>query len=137
MSKKIIIVAVVALSTGLGAGYGISRLSADRSQEKSQSETAQQTNEADETPTFSEIMADLRSKQGEEFDKAYLTHMMGRSQDLIEMSSLIEGRSERDETKRWGDYITKVQISDINQMKTWYGEWGFQAQDAQNAKDEH
>lgn len=139
MGKKGILIAALYLVIGLGGGFALARFVVPDKPAGEESKTAEQpADDPGESPGISEIMADLRSKKGEAFDKAYLSYMIEYNQGNIDMANLVIDRAEREEVKKWGDYVTKAQISDITQMKEWYGQWGFRAQDVQNAPpDKH
>ncbi len=128
---KTIIVGVVALIIGAGAGFGATKLLDKPTPQAVQSNTTK-TQEDAQTALSSQILSSLREKKGNEFDKAFLNELMSHNQTAIEMASLAEERTERDEIKKWAKYVSDAQISDISQMKKWYLEWGFLKQDQEN-----
>lgn len=128
---KTIIVGVVALIIGAGASFGAIKLLDKPVPQPAQNKTEQKTEDS-QIALSAQILSSLRSKKGDEFDKAFLTEMMSHNQTAIEMASLAEERTEREEIKKWAKYINDAQISDIDQMKTWYLEWGFLKQDQEN-----
>lgn len=128
---KTIIVAVVELLAGAGAGLGVPML-IDKPLPQAAQNRNTQTQEDSQAALSSQILSSLREKKGNDFDKAFLTEMMSHNQTAIEMASLADERTEREEVKKWAKYISDAQISDIDQMKTWYLDWGFLKQDQEN-----
>lgn len=135
---KLIIAVVLSLAVGLGAGFGLTKTFAVKIAAPTKaSENKASHIEADEPETPQEILTLLRNKKGTDFDKEFLNQMMMHNQTAIEMAGLVDSRTEREEMKKLAKYIEEAQISDINQMKTWYGEWGFRAADVKNNPDVH
>lgn len=133
---RTIIVGLTALIIGAGAGFGITKLLDTPKPKPTQNNTAQ-TPEDPQTKLSSQILSSLRSKSGNEFDKAFLTELMSHNQTAIEIASLAQERTEREEIKKWSKYVSDAQISDISQMKTWYNDWGFLKEDQQSDPHTH
>lgn len=137
---KLYAVLTVVLLIGIGIGFGVTKL-VDRPQAQtvSQADTAanKQSIEDAQIAVSAQILSSLREKKGSEFDKAFLNTLMSHDQTAIAMAGLAEQQSERSEVKRWAKYVNDAQISDINQMKTWYNDWGFLREDQENNPHVH
>ena len=127
---KITILIIICLIAGVGVGFGSANF-LDKPTPAKQTATKENT-EDPQTELSGQILSSLRKKKGDEFDKAFLTELMSHNQTAIEMASLAQERTEREEIKKWAKYVSDAQISDISQMKTWYNDWGFLKQDQEN-----
>lgn len=65
----------------------------------------------------------LEGKQGDDFDRVFLTQMIVHHEDAIEMSRLALKNAKRPELKELAQSIIDTQNSEIEQMKQWQGEW--------------
>jgi uncharacterized protein (DUF305 family) len=134
---KIVIAIILSLAIGLGGGIGLSKTVLKEKNQPKTNIAQPQTSATDDTLTSQEVITTLRNKKGSEFDKEFLTQLMSHNQTAIEMASLAEDRAQRDEIKRWAEYVSNAQVSDINQMKTWYNDWGFLKEDQENNPHQH
>lgn len=134
---KIVIAIILSLVIGLGGGIGLSKTVLKDKVQSQTNATSEQSKTSDDSLTSQEVIATLRKKKGSEFDKEFLNQLMSHDQTAIEMANLAKENSERDEIKRWATYVNDAQISDINQMKTWYNDWGFLKEDQENNPHTH
>ena len=139
MKLKFIITAIVSLVLGAGIGIIFSKvvISPDTDSSNPTVSVESEHEKSDEVKTFAENMKTLRTKQGKEFDKEFIALIMGNSQDAITMASLASEQADKDEIKVFADYFKNSEIANINQLKSWYSEWGFLAEDQKNNPDIH
>lgn len=136
MKKVTIFTAVIFLFIGVGGGIAVSKYLL-KPAPKEAAVTPQQSTEDTEMLAFQKTMQTLRQKSGSEFDKEFLTKMMDNSQNAIEMASLAGEKSEKEEIKKFSEYIGKTEPTDINQLKGWYNDWGFLKEDQENNPHVH
>lgn len=133
---KTFFIVLIALIVGAGGGFGATKLLDNPKPQVTQKADTQKSGDP-QTTLSSEILSELRAKKGAEFDKAFLTELMSHDQTAIEMANLAQERTERAEIKKWAQYVSEAQISDISQMKTWYNDWGFLKEDQQSDPHAH
>lgn len=132
---RTIIVAIVCLFIGIGAGLAVPKLIESRypSTNTAMQQKAVDTEESDTT----KALVDLRSKKGSDFDKEYLSLLIANSQYSIDIANLAEGRTEREEIKKWSKFLIDTEPNSINALKTLYGQWGYRTEDINNNPDKH
>lgn len=79
----------------------------------------------------------LEGKQGTEFDKAYIEHMIVHHQDAVDMSKLAEENAERQEIKDLANDIISAQTTEITQMEQWLVDWGYKESETSNPHSMH
>lgn len=67
----------------------------------------------------------LRSKTGDDFDKAFMEEMVVHHQSAIDMAKLAETNAKHDEIKSLSKDILTAQSGEIDMMQTWQGDWGY------------
>ncbi|USN97303.1 MAG: DUF305 domain-containing protein [Candidatus Nomurabacteria bacterium] len=139
MKFKLIVLVIVSLVLGIGVGVVGTRVVDKSNSAATDKAELVETNSdgSDQVKTFAENMKVLRSKQGKEFDKEFITLMMGSSQDAITMASFASEQADKKEVKAFADSTRETQIDNINQLKSWYSEWGFLLEDQENNPDIH
>lgn len=80
---------------------------------------------AETTHETSDIKTVLAGKTGEEYDKLFLVHMMMHHQDAVDIAKLAAERAGKDEIKKLSQDIIESQQKEIEQMKIWQAEWGY------------
>lgn len=68
----------------------------------------------------------LKSKTGEDFDKAFITEMVMHHQGAIDMAKVAQKNARHDEIKQLSKNIISAQENEIAQMKQWQAAWGHQ-----------
>lgn len=71
------------------------------------------------------MVAILKDKTGDEFDKEFIAQMIAHHQGAIDMAKLIEERAKHDELKQLGTNIISAQTGEIAVMTDWYALWGY------------
>jgi len=73
-------------------------------------------------------MGELKSKSGDEFDKAFLSDMITHHQAAIDMALLAQTNAKHNELKALARDILSAQSKEIEMMKSWQTQWGYQTQ---------
>lgn len=71
------------------------------------------------------MTAELEGKTGDEFDKAFIEQMIMHHQSAIDMAAPGEQNANRQEVKDLTKAIVSAQTKEIQQMKKWQQEWGY------------
>lgn len=79
----------------------------------------------DSSMSMDDMTNELKSKTGDEFDKAFLAEMIVHHQGAIDMANLVLQKSTRPELRSLANDIITAQTKEINQMKTWQQQWGY------------
>jgi len=74
-----------------------------------------------------QMMNGLQGKTGDDFDKTFLSEMIMHHQGAINMANLAKANAKHDEIKNMANDIVTAQTKEINQMKTWQDQWGYNA----------
>lgn len=75
--------------------------------------------------SMDEMMDSLKSKEGEDFDKAFIESMIVHHQGAIEMAKEAKKNAKHDEIKALADDIITAQTDEINMMEEWKNSWGY------------
>lgn len=73
--------------------------------------------------SMSAMNQSLANKTGDEFDAAFLNHMIEHHESAIVMAELANERSGRAEIKQLSREIESAQQREIDQMKAWRTQW--------------
>lgn len=76
--------------------------------------------------SMSEMTDSLRELKGDDFNKAFITHMISHHQSAVDMAKLAEGRAKHQEIKTMAADIITAQQKEIDQMRAWWSMWGYQ-----------
>jgi len=74
-----------------------------------------------------EMMNKLKDLKGEDYDKEFLTQMILHHEQAIEMSVDADTNAKRQEIKDLAAGVIKTQTAEIEQMKQWQKEWGYES----------
>ncbi|HCH34181.1 MAG: hypothetical protein UY35_C0005G0018 [Candidatus Saccharibacteria bacterium GW2011_GWC2_48_9] len=75
--------------------------------------------------SMSQMTEELRDKKGDEYDKAFISHMIAHHEAAVEMSQLSADRATHQELKKLSVDIVSAQQKEIAQMKQWQKDWGY------------
>lgn len=75
--------------------------------------------------SMGDMTGKLKSKTGDEFDKAFIEQMIIHHQGAIDMAKLIVTNAKHDELKQLGNDIISAQSKEIDMMQTWQTDWGY------------
>lgn len=87
--------------------------------------------------SMSQMTDDLKNKTGDEFDKAFISSMIEHHQGAIDMAKLAEKQAGHDEIKKMSDDIVTAQSTEIDMMKKWQNEWGYDESSASGSSMGH
>jgi uncharacterized protein (DUF305 family) len=69
------------------------------------------------------MMANLKGKTGNEFDKAFLTEMVMHHEGAVVMAQAVLTSTDRPELKKLANEIILAQNKEVTQMREWYKSW--------------
>ncbi len=69
------------------------------------------------------MMANLKGKTGNEFDKAFLTEMVMHHEGAVVMAQAVLTSTDRPELKKLANEIIVAQNKEVSQMRAWYKMW--------------
>ncbi len=61
-----------------------------------------------------------------DFDKAFIEEMIPHHQMAVMMANMLKGGTQRPEMKQLADDIITSQTTEIDQMRQWYKDWGYE-----------
>ena len=115
MDSKTLIVGVLALVIGVGGGYVLA---------SGKSTTAPTVNNtATHETAADDMLADLQSKSGEEFEVAFMDEMIIHHQSAIDMARMVPQKTSRPELVKLSNDIITAQTSEIQMMQQWKSQW--------------
>ncbi len=83
--------------------------------------------------TMTQMVEDLKAKTGDEYDKAFVSAMIAHHQAAVDMANLSKGRAKHDEVKRLSDAVVVAQQKEIDDMKLWQRQWGYELKSNHNS----
>ena len=75
--------------------------------------------------SMEDMTEQLKTKTGDDFDKAFIEMMIIHHQGAIEMAKLTETNAKHDEIKQLGQDIMSAQSKEIDMMQGWQTDWGY------------
>lgn len=72
---------------------------------------------------MSQMTSDLQTKSGDDYDKAFIAHMIAHHQAAVDMAKLSAERSSRQEVKDMSNAIITAQEKEISDMRMWQTNW--------------
>ena len=81
------------------------------------------THSSANTLSMDEMTADLKNKTGDEYDKAFITHMIEHHEAAVEMAKLSAKNAKHDEIKQLSIAIISAQEKEIADMRQWQSMW--------------
>lgn len=130
MNKEQILFGVIGLIVGASVTFGVMQATA-----KSEPQSVDKTQMMYSEGSMDHMVAMLRDKEGDEFDKEFIRQMIPHHEGAIEMAELIDARAKHEEVKALGRDIIAAQTSEIERMKTWYTDWGYGTYDSSMMMD--
>jgi uncharacterized protein (DUF305 family) len=76
--------------------------------------------------SMDDMMEELEGKTGDDFDKAFIEMMIPHHEGAIEMALAAKQSAGHQEIKDMADDIISAQQNEIDMMKGWQREWGYQ-----------
>jgi uncharacterized protein (DUF305 family) len=75
--------------------------------------------------SMSQMIGDLKNKTNDDFDKAFISNMIGHHQAAIDMAKLAEKSAKHNEIKNMSNDIITIQSKDIDMMRDWQIRWDY------------
>jgi uncharacterized protein (DUF305 family) len=127
MNQKLIITVLVTLLIGLGGGYyfGAQATEAEVFEEDEHTMHSDPivANDGAMMHAMDEMMLELRGKEGEEYEEAFLKGMIVHHLGAIEMAEDLLEQTDRPELVQMANAIISVQTDEIETMKEWLRDW--------------
>jgi uncharacterized protein (DUF305 family) len=76
--------------------------------------------------TMDEMTEGLKGLKGDDFDKAFVEMMIVHHQGAVDMAKEIPTNAKHAELKKLGQEIITAQTKEIEMMKSWLKEWGYE-----------
>lgn len=130
MNKQQIMFGVIGLIVGASVTFGVMQATA-----KPEPQSVDKSQMMYSEGSMDHMVAMLRDKQGDDFDKEFIRQMIPHHEGAIEMAELINARAKHEEVKALGRDIIAAQTSEINRMKAWYSDWGYGTYDSSMMMD--
>lgn len=71
------------------------------------------------------MTSELERKTGDDYDKAFLSHMIEHHESALDMAELSATNAKHDELKSLSRDIMEAQKTEIDLMKRWQVDWGY------------
>lgn len=75
--------------------------------------------------TMEQMVASLAYLEGDEYDQEFIAGMIDHHQAAVDMAQLSDKRAKHSEIKQLSNEIIKAQEKEIDQMKQWQKQWGY------------
>jgi uncharacterized protein (DUF305 family) len=75
--------------------------------------------------SMNQMMSSLKTKTGDEYDKAFIADMIEHHQNAVDMAQLSAANAKHDEIKQLSNAIIAAQKKEIMEMKQWQRDWGY------------
>ena len=126
MNNKSIIFGIAGLVIGVLLTWTITANS--NSTQISQPKTSDTaiTHSTSQSMAMEQMMEGLKGKAGDDFDKAFISEMIEHHLGAINMAQEAKVNAKHDEIKKMADDIISAQTTEINMMKQWQIDWGYQ-----------
>lgn len=76
-----------------------------------------------------DMASHLEGKTGDDFDEAFLSGMIVHHEGAVDMAELAEKNAKHEEIKRLSRDIISAQNEEIDTMRQWQTDWGYQTTD--------
>jgi uncharacterized protein (DUF305 family) len=72
-----------------------------------------------------QMVASLKDKSGDDYDKAFIEEMIVHHQGAVEMAKLSAENAKHEKIKKLSGAIVSSQEQEISEMKQWQKDWGY------------
>lgn len=79
--------------------------------------------------TMTQMTESLKDKRGDAYDAAFIASMIDHHEGAIEMAKLSAERAKHDEIRQLSQDIVTAQKTEIDRMKQWQADWGYEGVD--------
>lgn len=90
-----------------------------------QTNTQQSMMNNNDQMTMMQMTEALEGKRGDEFDAAFIAHMIDHHEGAVVMAQLSEANAKHEEIKELSRDIISAQEKEIDMMKGWQKDWGY------------
>ncbi len=127
MNNKSILFGVAGLIIGVLLTWTITAKSNSTQISEPKTSDTTITHSTGQSMTMEQMMEGLKGKTGDDFDKAFISEMIEHHQGAINMAQEAKVNAKHDEIKKMADDIISTQTTEINMMKQWQMDWGYQS----------
>ena len=85
------------------------------------------TSHQSESMTMHDMSEMLTGKNGDDYDKAFLSGMIEHHEGALDMAMQSEQSAKHDEIKQLSKDVVTAQQNEIAKMKQWQQEWGYES----------
>lgn len=124
MKKTAVLYGVVGLFAGLLIAGGVAVYAVNNEQTNMMRMMGMKV---DTSSSMDDMVASLKGKSGDDFDKAFIDEMIMHHEGAIEMAKLVKDSAKHDELKQMADNIISAQSQEIDMMQSWQSDWGYKA----------
>lgn len=75
--------------------------------------------------SMSQMTESLENKRGDDYDAAFIEHMIDHHQSAVDMAKLSGERAKHAEIKQLSTEIILTQQAEIDEMRRWQKQWGY------------
>lgn len=75
---------------------------------------------------MSAMTSQLEPKSGDAYDSAFIANMIDHHQSAVDMAKLSAKNAKHEEIKKLSNDIISAQEKEIDQMRMWQQDWGYQ-----------
>lgn len=126
MNNKSIIFGIAGLVIGVLFTWTITANSNSTQISQPKTSDTAMTHSTSQSMTMEQMMEGLKGKAGDDFDKAFISEMIEHHLGAINMAQEAKVNAKHDEIKKMADDIIFAQTTEINMMKQWQKDWGYQ-----------
>lgn len=75
--------------------------------------------------SMNQMSDELKNRTGDDFDQNFISMMIAHHQGAIDMARLAEKNAKHDEIKELSKDVVSAQTKEIENMKQWQQQWGY------------
>lgn len=83
--------------------------------------------------SMNDMSGDLKNRTGDDFDENFIAMMLAHHQGAIDMAKLAEKNAKHQEIKNLSKDIIAAQTKEIENMKQWQEQWGYNESSSNNS----
>lgn len=131
MKKETILYSTIGLLAGLLIAGGIATLAVNKDQRGvmrmmgTNMSRVKDSNAGHMGMSMNDMPDDLKNRSGDDFDKNFISMMIAHHQGAVQMAELAKHNAKHDEVKKMADDITAAQSREIDMMRGWQTDWGY------------
>lgn len=132
MKKESIVVGIIGLFAGLLIAGATAVVAVNNDNHSMMEMMGMETNHSHQQEasnhgemSMSEMTEQLKTKSGDDYDKAFIEMMIAHHEGAVAMAKLSPERAKHEEVKQLSEDIVEAQENEIADMKQWQIDWGY------------